>query len=232
MKEESKKAKEIVDKWFSTNEPHKVSGLKEGQKYNLQEEGIVDVWVKASYIQFEVTTDKETQHIVMIDKIVTMSKVDVGGKEIEGAEIVVTDKDGNIVSVTQTINYFWGNGYMPEGTGFFLNNELSSFSFTPSSVHYIQPYKQPVSHIMPTIIMKDGNPWATLGSPGGLRIPSAVIQVVLNLIDFDMDIQSAIAAPRVYTYAASNSDSSSVSKDLYVENDQYKTLIKETEHKS
>lgn len=139
----------------------------------------------------------------------------------------ITDKDGNIVSVTQTINYFWGNGYMPEGTGFFLNNELSSFSFTPSSVHYIQPYKQPVSHIMPTIIMKDGNPWATLGSPGGLRIPSAVIQVVLNLIDFDMDIQSAIAAPRVYTYAASNSDNSSVSKDLYVENAIYKVLADE-----
>ena len=130
----------------------------------------------------------------------------------------ITDKDGNIVSVTQTINYFWGNGYMPENTGFFLNNELSSFSFTPSSVHYIRPYKQPVSHIMPTIIMKDGNPWATLGSPGGLRIPSAVLQVVLNLIDFNMDIQTAIASPRIYTYAAGSSDYSTSSKDLYIEN--------------
>lgn len=130
----------------------------------------------------------------------------------------ITDKDGNIVSVTQTINYFWGNGYMPENTGFFLNNELSSFSFTPSSVHYIKPYKQPVSHIMPTIIMKDGNPWATLGSPGGLRIPSAVLQVVLNLIDFNMDIQTAIASPRIYTYAAGSSDYSTSSKDLYIEN--------------
>lgn len=129
----------------------------------------------------------------------------------------VTDKDGNIVSVTQTINYFFGNGYVPKGCGFFLNNELSSFSFTPSSVHYIEPYKQPVSHIMPTIIMKDGSPWATLGSPGGLRIPSAVLQVVLNLIDFEMNIQDAIAAPRVYTYAAGSSDYSTTSKDLYVE---------------
>ena len=130
----------------------------------------------------------------------------------------VCDKDGNIVSVTQTINYFWGNGYVPEGTGFFLNNELSSFSFTPTSVHYIRPYKQPVSHIMPTIIMKDGSPWATLGSPGGMRIPSAVLQVVLNLIDFDMNIQDAISAPRVYTYAAANDDKSKTAKDLYVEN--------------
>lgn len=130
----------------------------------------------------------------------------------------VCDKDGNIVSVTQTINYFWGNGYVPEGTGFFLNNELSSFSFTPTSVHYIQPYKQPVSHIMPTIIMKDGSPWATLGSPGGLRIPSAVLQVVLNLIDFEMNMQDAISAPRVYTYAAASDDKSKTAKDLYIEN--------------
>ena len=140
----------------------------------------------------------------------------------------VTDKDGNIVSVTQTINYFFGNGYVPHGCGFFLNNELSSFSFSGSSVHYIQPYKQPVSHIMPTIIMKDGNPWATLGSPGGLRIPSAVIQVVLNLIDFEMTIQEAIAAPRVYAYASGSSDVGinngfANTKDLYVE----KAVIKD-----
>ena len=132
----------------------------------------------------------------------------------------VADKDGNIVSVTQTINYFFGNGYVPEGCGFFLNNELSSFSFTPSSVHYIEPYKQPVSHIMPTIITKDGSPWATLGSPGGLRIPSAVLQVILNLIDFEMDMQTAIASPRVYTYAAANDDKGAgkKQKDLYIEN--------------
>ncbi len=136
----------------------------------------------------------------------------------------ICDAEGNIVSVTQTINYFFGNGYVPQGTGFFLNNELSSFSFTPSSVHYIEPYKQPVSHIMPTIIMKDGSPWATLGSPGGLRIPSAVLQVVLNLIDFDMDIQSAIAAPRIYTYAAGSSDKSTTSKDLYIEYALYETV--------
>ena len=89
------KTKNIVDKWVSGKEPHKVSGLIEGEIYNLHEEIVVDGYVKASDIQFEVTYGKETQHIVMIDKIVTMSKVDIGGKEIEGAEIVVTDKDGN-----------------------------------------------------------------------------------------------------------------------------------------
>lgn len=129
----------------------------------------------------------------------------------------VADKDGNIVSITQTINYFFGNGLVPKGCGFFMNNELSSFSFTPSSVHYIEPLKQPVSHIMPTIIMKDGMPFATLGSPGGLRIPAAVIQVVVNLIDFGMDIQTAISKPRIYSYAVGSSETYANKKDIYVE---------------
>ncbi len=134
------------------------------------------------------------------------------------------DKDGNIVSVTQTINHFFGNGIVPEGTGFFLNNQLSSFSLTSTSASYIKPYKQPVSHIMPTIIMKDGNPYATLGSPGSMRIPSAVLQVVLNMIDFDMDIQTAINMPRFYSYACASTDFSSTSKDIYVERALYNTV--------
>ncbi len=136
----------------------------------------------------------------------------------------VADKDGNIVSVTQTINYFFGNGHVVPGFGFFMNNELSSFSFTPSSVNYVEPYKQPVSHIMPTIVMKDGDPYLTIGSPGSMRIPSAVIQVVLNMIDFGMDIQSAIEAPRIYSYAMANDNHGvtnpgpeGVLKDIYIE---------------
>lgn len=118
----------------------------------------------------------------------------------------VADKDGNIVSFTQTINHFWGAYVIPEGCGFFLNNQLSSFSMTSSSVHYIQPYKQPVSHIMPTIVMKDGLPFATFGSPGSTRIPAAVLQIALNLMDFDMDMQSAINNGRVFSYAVAIAD--------------------------
>jgi len=134
------------------------------------------------------------------------------------------DKDGNIVSVTQTINHFFGNGIVPEGTGFFLNNQLSSFTLTATSASYVKPFKQPVSHIMPTIIMKDGNPYATLGSPGSMRIPSAVLQVILNMIDFGMDIQTAINMPRFYSYACANTNYSSTSKDIYVERALYKTV--------
>lgn len=129
----------------------------------------------------------------------------------------VADKEGNIVSVTQTINHFFGNHIVPEGTGFFLNNQLSSFSLTPSSAAYVEPFKQPVSHIMPTIVMKDGNPYATLGSPGSMRIPAAVVQVLLNMIDFGMNIQEAINSPRIYSYAVASNDNSNTKKDFYVE---------------
>ena len=118
----------------------------------------------------------------------------------------VCDKDGNIVSITQTINHFFGNSLIPAGTGFFMNNQLSSFSLKTTSAAYVEPFKQPVSHIMPTIILKDGDPWATLGSPGSLRIPTAVLLTVVNLIDFGMNIQEAIETPRFFSYAVSNND--------------------------
>ncbi|HOE77140.1 MAG TPA: gamma-glutamyltransferase, partial [Bacilli bacterium] len=129
----------------------------------------------------------------------------------------VVDKEGNIVSVTQTINYFFGNGLVVPGFGFFMNNQLSGFSFTSSSASYIQPYKQPVSHIMPTIVMKDGNPYATLGSPGSMRIPAAVLQVLINMIDFGMNIQEAIEYPRIYCYAVGSDETYTNKKDLYLE---------------
>lgn len=126
----------------------------------------------------------------------------------------VADAEGNIVSYTQTINHFWGSYVMPENCGFFLNDQLTSFSLAKTGpegnnygVHYVAPYKQPVSHIMPTIILKDNKPFATLGSPGSMRIPSAVTQVVLNLIDFEMGIQEAINASRIHSYCVQTADS-------------------------
>ena len=144
----------------------------------------------------------------------------------------VADKEGNIVSVTQTINHFWGSGVVPKDCGFFLNNQLSSFSLSTGSVHYVEPFKQPVSHIMPTILMKDGNPFATLGSPGSMRIPSAVIQVALNLMEFDMDMQEAIEAARIYSYAVSSSDPVSDKKWMEVESTIGESVIGELEAKN
>ena len=86
----------IVDEWVSGKEAHKISGLEEGKSYILHEEVCVDGFVKATDIEFEVSYDKETQHLEMVDKIVDVTKTDmVNGEEVEGAKLVVTDKEGN-----------------------------------------------------------------------------------------------------------------------------------------
>ncbi len=140
--------------------------------------------------------------------------VDVHEDDNGTTSFSVADSEGNIVSFTQTLNHFWGSYVAPSKCGFFLNDQLTSFSVkekATDSVHYIAPYKQPVSHIMPTIILKDGKPYATLGSPGSMRIPSAVLQVILNLVDFDMDIQEAINNNRIHSYCVQTADSTSMS---------------------
>ena len=87
----------VIDTWTSTDKTHKIEGLKVGIEYTLREEVAPDGYVRATDIQFKVENTKENQKVKMIDKIVTMTKEDIGGKEIEGAKIQVTDKDGNIV---------------------------------------------------------------------------------------------------------------------------------------
>ena len=94
----SNKTKNIVDKWISGKEPHKINGLIEGESYTLHEEICVDGFVKATDVEFTVSTDKETQKVVMIDKVLEVTKIDLtNGEEVEGAELVVTDEDGNII---------------------------------------------------------------------------------------------------------------------------------------
>ncbi len=116
----------------------------------------------------------------------------------------IVDKDGNIVSATHTINYFFGNGYMPDGTGIHLNNIMSPFSANVSSVNLIEPFKVPLSNMSPLIVLKDGMPYMSIGSPGSMRIISAIVQTVINIIEFDMDIQSAIESPRVHHYVGAD----------------------------
>lgn len=92
------KTKNIVDKWVSGKEPHKVNGLIENEEYILHEEIVVDGYVKATDVKFTVTSDKETQKVIMIDKVLEVIKTDlVTGEEIEGAELKVIDEDGNVI---------------------------------------------------------------------------------------------------------------------------------------
>ena len=111
---------------------------------------------------------------------------------------VVADRWGNIVCATQTLGNSFGSRILVEGAGFWLNNSLAYCTFEPKG----NPMDAHAGHRKlsgdcPTFIFKDGKPWAALGTPGGHTIGQTVPQMVMNLIDFDMSIQMALAAPRI-----------------------------------
>ena len=111
------------------------------------------------------------------------------------------DKDGNIVSLTQSINHFFGSGLIPEGTGFLLNNHMDDFSEDPHSPNAPAPNRRPVSSMGPLILFKSQEPILALGSPGGIRIFPSLTQILINIIDFGMSLDEAIEAPRFFSYS-------------------------------
>jgi len=120
----------------------------------------------------------------------------------------IVDSGGNAVSNTYTLNYSYGVGLVAEGTGVLLNNELDDFTAAPGAsnayglvgfeANLPGPGKRPLSSMSPTIVLKDGKPVLVTGSPGGSRIISAVLQVIVDVLDYDMDVAAAVAAPRVH----------------------------------
>ncbi len=120
----------------------------------------------------------------------------------------IIDRDGNAVSNTYTLNFSYGVGLVADGTGVLLNNELDDFTSKPGTANAFglvgynanlpAPGKRPLSSMTPTIVLKDGKPFLITGSPGGSRIISAVLQVIVNVIDFHMPIGEAVSAPRLH----------------------------------
>ena len=120
----------------------------------------------------------------------------------------VVDSSGNAVSNTYTLNFPYGVGLVAEGTGVLLNNELDDFTAAPGASNAFGlvgfeanlpgPGKRPLSSMSPTIVLKDGKPVLVTGTPGGSRIISAVLQVVIDVIDYRMDVAAAVAALRVH----------------------------------
>lgn len=115
----------------------------------------------------------------------------------------VADKDGNMVSCTKTINGSFGTGIVPEGTGFILNNEMGDFDIGAGKANSIAGGKKPLSSMSPSIVLKDGKPFMVVGSPGGQTIICTVAQVISKVIDGGMDIEEAIASPRIVDGASS-----------------------------
>lgn len=112
--------------------------------------------------------------------------------------ISVVDKDRNMVALTQTISSFFGAAVIPPGTGIVLNNEMANFSSPTAPVNSLEAGKRMKTLISPTLVLKDGAPFLTIGTPGAARIISTVTILLSNIIDHGMGLQDAIEAPRFY----------------------------------
>lgn len=108
------------------------------------------------------------------------------------------DKDGNMVSMVQTLGGGFGAYVMSGSTGIILRNYTNLFNPEPGTSNSIGPWKRPSSHDSLTLVFKDGQPLLTIGAPGGRRVITSVVQVLVDVIDFGMGIQQAIAAPRIH----------------------------------
>lgn len=131
-----------------------------------------------------------------------------GAESTETTHFNVIDAGGNAVALTYTINNSYGSGVTVPGLGFLLNNEMDDFAAAPGKANMfgliqgeanaIAPAKRPLSAMTPTIITKDGHLKLVLGAPGGPRIISGVLQVMLNILDFGMNVQQAVDQPRLH----------------------------------
>lgn len=110
----------------------------------------------------------------------------------------IIDAKGNMVAVTKTVDATFASGLVAEGTGILLNDTLYDFSIDPESPNVVSGNKRPLSSMSPTLVMKDGEPFLSLGAPGSTRIITGVAQVISKVIDHGMDIEEAINAVRMH----------------------------------
>jgi gamma-glutamyltranspeptidase/glutathione hydrolase len=132
----------------------------------------------------------------------------LAGESEETTHFSVMDREGNAVANTYTLNFAFGNHKSVDGAGFLLNNEMDDFSARPGApnaygliggeANAIAPRKRPLSSMTPTIVLKDGAPVLATGSPGGSTIITVVLQLLLNVMEFGMNIADASAAPRIH----------------------------------
>jgi len=132
------------------------------------------------------------------------------GEGTNTTHVSVADRQGGLVATTITLNFAYGNGVSVPGAGFLLNNEMDDFAAQPGSpnayglvqgsANAIAPGRRPLSSMSPTLVFRaDGRPWLATGSPGGSRIITTVLQVLLNRIVHGLNLASAVAAPRIHS---------------------------------
>lgn len=132
----------------------------------------------------------------------TMSAVKAGelprkAKKSNTTHMTIVDGQGNMVALTQTLGAWYGSGVTVGNTGVMFSNQMRHLHLEEDSPSRIEPGKRPRSNQSPTIVLKDGRPFMAIGTPGGDGIWQRLTQVLVNIIDFKMDIQTAISAPRI-----------------------------------
>ena len=150
----------------------------------------------------KITMDRATKSSALGADIITR------GEGMETTHFSVVDAHGNAVANTYTLEQGYGSRVIAPGTGFLLNNEMHDFNMNPgvtdtkgligTAPNLIEPGKRMLSAMSPTIVLKDGKPILVTGSPGGRTIINTVLQIIVNVIDFKMDIQAAVDEPRIH----------------------------------
>lgn len=125
------------------------------------------------------------------------SNATLGQESAHTTHLAVSDREGNVVAYTFTIEDWGGSGIVVPSRGFLLNNELTDFDFSAPHPNVAEAYKRPRSSMSPTIVLQNGKPAFTIGSPGGSTIITTVLQTMVNHIDLGMSLPEAIDAPRM-----------------------------------
>lgn len=154
---------------------------------------------------------KERFRDFRLNEIIPSIEIKPGNADRESPQtthLSVADSKGNMVSLTTTLNDVFGSKVVVDGAGFILNNEMDDFSVKPgvpniyglvgNEANAIEPGKRMLSSMTPTIILKNSKPFLVIGSPGGGKIITAVLQSIINVIDFDMPLDDAVNAPRFH----------------------------------
>lgn len=161
---------------------------------------ISEAYLKDRWQSFD---SKQATPSATVGKIITPNK-----ESTQTTHLSVLDKEGNAVSVTTTLNGYYGSKVVVSGAGFFLNNEMDDFSIKPGvpnmfgavggEANAIQAGKRMLSSMAPTIVLKDDKPFMVVGTPGGTTIPTSVFQSIVNIIDFKISPNLAVNLPKFH----------------------------------
>ena len=185
----------------------KSKGHNSAETIDLMAKVLASVYAERRHVADPGFESIPTDDLISDQKIRSLASASLEGKPPGGSSpsdrsqtshLSVLDGAGNAVAATESLECFFGSGVMIPGTGVFLNDTMHDFDPVPGGINSVQPGKRPMSSMSPTIFLKDGRPLLVIGSAAGPRIITAVLQVVLNVLEHGMDIQAAIEAPRFH----------------------------------